>query len=92
MIQDKASQARSSLQWLRGEKYDITLELAEMEKANVLAKRNRLKLRELFSSAYLKPLGVSMALMFAQQFSGINAVMFYSVSIFRVNDNNFSLL
>ena len=34
--------------------------------------------------AYFKPLAISMGLMFAQQFSGINAVMFYSVSIFRV--------
>ena len=55
-----------------------------METANVLAKKNSLKLKELFKPAYLKPMGISIGLMFFQQFSGINAVMFYSVSIFRV--------
>ena len=55
-----------------------------METANVLAKKNKFKFKELFRMAYFKPLGISMGLMFAQQFSGINAVMFYSVSIFRV--------
>ena len=55
-----------------------------METANVLNKKNKFKFKELFSMAYFKPLAISMGLMFAQQFSGINAVMFYSVSIFRV--------
>jgi facilitated trehalose transporter len=84
ITQDKGAEARSALQWLRGEDADITNELADMETANVLAKKNRLKFKELFSLAYFKPLGISMGLMFAQQFSGINAVMFYSVSIFKV--------
>lgn len=34
------------------------------------------------SSSDLRPLGVCVGLMACQQFSGINAVMFYSVSIF----------
>ena len=55
-----------------------------METANILARKNQVKFKELFNLAYFKPLGVSIGLMFIQQFSGINAVMFYSVSIFRV--------
>ena len=59
--------------------------LADMETANILARKNQVKFKELFNLAYFKPLGVSIGLMFIQQFSGINAVMFYSVSIFEVN-------
>ena len=80
----KGVEARSALQWLRGPGIDISYELADMETANVLNKKNKFKFKELFSMAYFKPLAISMGLMFAQQFSGINAVMFYSVSIFRV--------
>ena len=80
----KGVEARSALQWLRGPGIDISYELADMETANVLNKKNKFKFKELFSMAYFKPLAISMGLMFAQQFSGINAVMFYSVTIFRV--------
>ena len=82
--QNKGVEARSALQWLRGPGIDISYELAVMETANVIAKKNKFRFRELMSMAYFKPLAISMGLMFAQQFSGINAVMFYSVSIFRV--------
>ena len=85
IAKDKGPAARSALQWLRGEQADISYELADMETANVLAKKHGFKFKELLRTAYLKPMGVSLGLMFAQQFSGINAVMFYSVSIFRVS-------
>ena len=84
IAQDKGLEARSALQWLRGQDSDISNELADMETANVIAKKNQFKFKELFKTAYLKPMGISLGLMFAQQFSGINAVMFYSVSIFKV--------
>ena len=85
ITQNKGAKARSALQWLRGQDTDITFELAEMENANIIAKKNQIKFSELFSVSYLKPLGISLGLMFIQQFSGINAVMFYSVSIFKVS-------
>ena len=53
------------------------------ETANIMAKKNQLKFSELFSFSNFKPLAISLGLMFIQQFSGINAVMFYSVSIFK---------
>ena len=83
IAQNKGPEARSALQWLRGQSVDISFELADMETANILSKKQAFKIKELFKSAYLKPLGVSLGLMFAQQFSGYNAVLFYSVSIFK---------
>lgn len=39
--------------------------------------------RELMKGSVLKPLGISMGIMFFQQFTGINAMIFYTVSIFK---------
>ena len=39
--------------------------------------------KELLKGSVLKPLGISMGIMFFQQFTGINAMIFYTVSIFK---------
>ena len=83
IAQDKGLEARFSLQWLRGPDYDITMELSSMESMAIMARKNKLNINELFSASYLKPFIVSSGLMLFQQLSGINAVMFYSVSIFK---------
>ena len=83
IAQDKGLDARFSLQWLRGPDYDITMELSSMETMAILARKNKISFKELFSASYLKPFIVSSGLMLFQQLSGINAVMFYSVSIFK---------
>ena len=83
IAQDKGLEARFSLQWLRGPDYDITIELSSMETMAIMSRKNKLNINELFSTAYLKPFIVSSGLMLFQQLSGINAVMFYSVSIFK---------
>jgi hypothetical protein len=44
-----------------------------------MASKSQLKLSDIIRKEYLKPMAVSIGLMFFQQFSGINAVMFYSV-------------
>jgi facilitated trehalose transporter len=53
-------------------------------------------MRDLMGKAYLKPLLTSLGLMFFQQFSGINAVIFYTVSIFEMSgstvDSNISTI
>jgi facilitated trehalose transporter len=46
-----------------------------------MASKSQLKLSDIIRKEYLKPMAVSIGLMFFQQFSGINAVMFYSVII-----------
>lgn len=39
--------------------------------------------KELVKGSVLKPLGISVGIMFFQQFTGINAMVFYTVSIFQ---------
>ena len=63
-------------------------ELHDMERAKILMKKTKFKATELFQPCYLKPLSISIGLMFFQQFSGINAVMFYSVSIFKLSGSS----
>ncbi len=42
-----------------------------------------IKLRELFKKPVMKPFGISLGIMFFQQSTGINAMVFYTVSIFQ---------
>ncbi|XP_076246155.1 trehalose transporter 1 isoform X2 [Calliopsis andreniformis] len=81
----KTKRARKSLQWLRGKNTDITEELTAVEKLHVESERNVSQgaLMELFKRNHLKPLLISLGLMFFQQLSGINAVIFYTVQIFQ---------
>ena len=81
-------ESKAGLQWLRGLENDITEEFEELETSKVLADAENLKISELFVAAHVKPLLVSMGLMFFQQLSGINAVMFYSVNIFRLSGSS----
>nr|XP_012151512.1 PREDICTED: facilitated trehalose transporter Tret1-like isoform X1 [Megachile rotundata] len=81
----KTKKARKALQWLRGKETDITDELTAVEKLHVESERNVSQgaFMELFKRNHLKPLLISLGLMFFQQLSGINAVIFYTVQIFK---------
>ena len=76
------TEARESLQWLRGGKTDVQDEFLEIEN-NYKNQTVGGGARELLKMAYLRPLLISLGLMFFQQLSGINAVIFYTVSIFE---------
>ncbi|XP_073989536.1 facilitated trehalose transporter Tret1-like isoform X2 [Rhodnius prolixus] len=75
--------AKKSLEWLRGENADINKEMSELQKSTELFKENKSSIKELFNKKYLCPFAISMGLMFFQQLSGINAVIFYTVTIFK---------
>lgn len=77
--------ARKALQWLRGREADVEPELKGIVKSHTEAERHASKsaLLDLMKKSNLKPLTISLGLMFFQQFSGINAVIFYTVSIFK---------
>ena len=83
IARNKPEKARAALQWLRGPDHDITTEFATVETTILLARKNKLTPKELLNKSYLRPFIVSTGLMLFQQLSGINAVMFYSVSIFK---------
>lgn len=77
-------QARKALQWLRGKKADVEPELKGIIKTHTDAERHQSSngIMQLLRRNNLKPLSISLGLMFFQQFSGINAVIFYAEKIF----------
>lgn len=81
----REDRARNALQWLRGKEADVEPELKGIVRANMDAERHASKnaLLDLLKRSNLKPLSISLGLMFFQQLSGINAVIFYTVSIFK---------
>ncbi|WP_266143598.1 MFS transporter [Escherichia coli] len=81
---NKTKRAHKALQWLRGKDADVTAELHEIEKNHLDSIKNApASALDLFNRSNIKPITVSMGLMFFQQLSGINAVIFYTVDIFR---------
>lgn len=82
---DKAEDAaRESLHWLRG-KVDVEHELLELKKERLEAEAGaKFSIFDLFKKSSLrKPLNVAIMMMLAQQFTGINAIIFYSTDVFR---------
>lgn len=80
----KTEQAAKSLQKLRGKHYNIEGELRAMQQNRALEQENKLPCRKAFSTkAAIKAITISMFLMLFMQFCGINAVVFYSSSIFE---------
>lgn len=57
--------------------------MKENAEINRNERKQKFELRELFKGYVWKPLAISMAIMFFQQFSGINAIIYFSVTIFQ---------
>ena len=93
----KNAQALKSLQWLRGSENakDVLEEVKrEFREQKLIGSVSYVNL--LTDSVYLRPFLIVMALMFFQQFSGINAVFFYlkvssNLNFFRQNIATFFL-
>ena len=78
-------QAEKSLRWLRGNNYDVGRELqATKESYKEESSVGAITVSDLFTKpVYYRPFMVAMFLMFMQQFSGINVVIFYAQAIFN---------
>ena len=87
LSKDDNNGARQALIRLRGQECPYINQELEKMKANLQAARaavdKSVSYTDLFTmSVYLKPFVIEMGLMFFQQFSGINAVIFYLQYIF----------
>lgn len=82
--QKREPEARSALAVLRGDTYDPSEELAEMRRAAEQASSKKSGIFDLTRSpATRKAMLASFGAMFFQQMSGINAVIFYTTTIFE---------
>ena len=68
--------------WLRGAHYDVDKELSQLIATAEAQNAENAKFTEIFRWWAAKPLLVAIGLMFCQQLSGINAVLFFTANIF----------
>ncbi|XP_006200874.1 solute carrier family 2, facilitated glucose transporter member 2 [Vicugna pacos] len=82
---DEEAKAKISLKRLRGSD-DVTKDIIEMRKEKEEASsEKKVSIIQLFtSSTYRQPILVALMLHMVQQFSGINAIFYYSTSIFQM--------
>ncbi|EDW72542.2 uncharacterized protein Dwil_GK19309 [Drosophila willistoni] len=81
MQKGKTEKAEKAMKFLRGKDTDITAELNQMAEES---KKEKVRMTEaLYRKATLKGLFLSVSLMLFQQFTGINAIVFYSSQIFE---------
>lgn len=87
----KKDAARASLVRLRGPRYNVEPEIQAQEELLAEAQRNKTSfLQAIRSKAAVKGLIVGFGLMFFQQLSGVNAIIFYAGSIFESADKSIS--
>lgn len=83
----KKEAAAKSLRWLRGNEYDFSQELAQLQEQQEADRNNKVSLAAALSRrSTLKAIFISLGLMFFQQMSGINAVIFFTKDIFDAAD------
>nr|XP_046909423.1 facilitated trehalose transporter Tret1-like isoform X3 [Dermatophagoides farinae]XP_046909424.1 facilitated trehalose transporter Tret1-like isoform X3 [Dermatophagoides farinae]XP_046909425.1 facilitated trehalose transporter Tret1-like isoform X3 [Dermatophagoides farinae] len=82
MSKGKVSEATQSLRRLRGSNSDTEQEIRMLQQAEIDKQGDEFKFSSYSRRPHLMPFILSLLLMLFQQFSGINAVMFYATSIF----------
>ncbi|CAH4031080.1 facilitated trehalose transporter Tret1-like [Pieris brassicae] len=87
LSQSKTEDARKALQWLRGKHAKIDKEMQDIALSDAEI-QNQSSFRDIFDKKYLKSISICLGLMTFQQFSGINAVIFYTVGIFKMTGSS----
>ncbi|XP_013191246.2 facilitated trehalose transporter Tret1 [Amyelois transitella] len=85
----RVEDARKSLQWLRGKNANVDKEMRDLTRLQ--ADSNLMGgnvVGQLFSRRNMPALLIALGLMIFQQFSGINAVIFYAESIFEMSGSS----
>lgn len=90
LLLDRVEDARSSLEWLRGSTSDVEYELEAIQLNYEMASQEKSSLKDIFNRNHIRPFLLSLGLMLIQQLSGINAVIFYTVSIFEMSGSTIS--
>lgn len=84
MGQGRKSDAAKALVVLRGDEYDVTEELAIMQKSAEDTATRKSSMADLVNTCGARTgLVAALGLLTFQQFSGVNAVIFYTVAIFQ---------
>lgn len=86
---NKYEEAKQSLQRLRGSNYDCEPELKELQQSLEKDASAQASFKEvLFTDAGIKACFISFSIMFFQQMSGANAVIFYTGDIFKASGSS----
>ncbi|KAH8307142.1 hypothetical protein KR044_005683 [Drosophila immigrans] len=81
---NRSEAAIKSIQWLRGKDYDYAPEMEELHEVDREIREQQVNIwAALTRPVTIKAMSISLGLMFFQQVSGINAVIFYSAGIFQ---------
>ncbi|XP_057373147.1 facilitated trehalose transporter Tret1-like [Daphnia carinata] len=78
-------EGRRALQRLRGKNTIVDAEMRRMKEHHekTASSHGSIRLGDLMRGPVMKPFGISLGIMFFQQTTGINAMVFYTVSIFQ---------
>lgn len=84
VAKEKNTEAAKAIKWLRGPQYDPAEDIAELQNENEENKaRNLSFLAVMGRKSSVRGMIIALGLMFFQQVSGINAVIFYTNDIFN---------
>lgn len=85
VLEKDRNEALKSLAWLKGKDGDLEQEYNDIELSLMSQSGEGIGFRDVLQPGIYKPMLICFGLMFFQQMSGINAVIFYSAQIFKTS-------